>query len=101
MQVHDLISAFVAHYDKQGTLLLLDAVLHQRPDPTVDLLSHDYGYVDATTSGDNLPGLPLRPQAVVTIDLVTTGADGSQVREGNELSKVGSRHKFETAARSR
>ena len=75
MQVHDLIPAFVAHYDDQGTLLLLDAVLHQRPDPTVDLLSHDYGYVDVTTSGD-LPGLPLRPQAVVTIDLRTTDADG-------------------------
>ena len=41
MQVHHLVSAFVAYDDKDRTLLLLDAVFHQRPYTTVDLLSHD------------------------------------------------------------
>lgn len=41
MQVDDLIPSFVTHDDKQRTLLLLDTVLDQSPDSTVDFLPHN------------------------------------------------------------
>ena len=40
VQVYHLVTALVTHDHEQRTLLLLHAVLHQRPDAAIDLLPH-------------------------------------------------------------